>query len=98
MTGSYERPALNVGTVKLEDEIDLTAATCRLPQRASASVAPIGSDGVWCILAARIESRVSREACGRLVKAKATQIRYRVDVNTLAHAPAHQLEMNSMQP
>jgi len=33
---------------------------------------------------------------GRHVKAKATQIRYRVDVNTFAHAPAQQLEMNGI--
>src|SRR5260370_34681113 len=33
---------------------------------------------------------------GRQVKAKATQIRYRVDINTLAHLPARQLEMNGI--
>ena len=33
---------------------------------------------------------------GRQVKAKATLIRYRVNINTLAHAPADQLEMNGI--
>jgi hypothetical protein len=85
-------------TVKLEDEIDLSrgdmlvspSAPPRVSRRLEAMVVwlhprPLELNRVYLV-----------KHAGRLVKAKATQIRYRVDVNTLAHAHAHQLEMNGI--
>jgi hypothetical protein len=85
-------------TVKLEDEIDLSrgdmlvspSAPPRVSRRLEAMVvwlhpSPLELNRVYLV-----------KHAGRQVKAKATQIRYRVDVNTLAHAPAHQLEMNGI--
>jgi hypothetical protein len=85
-------------TVKLEDEIDLSrgdmlvspSAPPRVSRRLEAMVvwlhpSPLELNRVYLV-----------KHAGRQVKAKATQIRYRVDVSTLAHAPAHQLEMNGI--
>jgi bifunctional enzyme CysN/CysC len=90
-------PSMSV-TVKLEDEIDLSrgdmlvspSAPPRVSRRLEAMVvwlhpSPLELNRVYLV-----------KHAGRQVKAKATRIRYRVDVNTLAHAPAHQLEMNGI--
>jgi sulfate adenylyltransferase subunit 1 len=90
-------PSMSV-TVKLEDEIDLSrgdmlvspSAPPRVSRRLEAMVvwlhpSPLELNRVYLV-----------KHAGRQVKANATRIRYRVDVNTLAHAPAHQLEMNGI--
>jgi len=90
-------PAMSV-TVKLEDEIDLSrgdmlvspSAPPRVSRRLEAMVVwfdprPLELNRVYLV-----------KHAGRQVKAKATQIRYRVDINTLAHLPARQLEMNGI--
>jgi len=89
-------PSMSV-TVKLEDEIDLSAATCSSPPARFRECRADWKRWCWLHPSPLELSRVYLvKHAGRLVKAKATQIRYRVDVNTLAHAPAHQLEMNSI--
>jgi sulfate adenylyltransferase subunit 1 len=90
-------PAMSV-TVKLDDEIDLSrgdmlvspSAPPRVSRRLEAMVvwlhpSPLELNRVYLV-----------KHAGRQVKAKATRIRYRVDVNTLAHVPAHRLEMNGI--
>jgi sulfate adenylyltransferase large subunit len=90
-------PAMSV-SVKLEDEIDLSrgdmlvspSAPPRVSRRLEAMVvwfdpSPLELNRVYLV-----------KHAGRQVKAKATRIHYRVDVNTLAHAPAHRLEMNGI--
>ena len=85
-------------TVKLEDEIDLSrgdmlvspSSPPRVSRRFEAMVVwfdprPLELNRVYLV-----------KHTGRHVKAKATEIRYRVDVNTMAHAPADQIEMNGI--
>ena len=90
-------PGMSV-TLKLEDEIDLSRGGMLVsPEAIPQSSLRFDAMTVW------LHSRPLElnhvylvKHTGRHVKAKATQIRYRVDVNTFAHAPAQQLEMNGI--
>jgi hypothetical protein len=90
-------PSMSV-TVKLEDEIDLSRGDMLVSPSAPPQVSRrLQAMVVWFDPSPLELNRVYLvKHAGRQVKAKATQIRYRVDVNTLAHAPAHQLEMNGI--
>ena len=90
-------PSMSV-TVKLEDEIDLSRGDMLVSPNAPPRVSRrLEAMVVWFDSSPLELNRVYLvKHAGRQVKAKATQIRYRVDVNTLAHAPAHQLEMNGI--
>ena len=85
-------------TVKLEDEIDLSRGDMLVSPDAPPQVSRrLEAMVVWLHPRPLELNRVYLvKHTGRHVKAKATQIRYRVDVNTLAHVPAHQLEMNGI--
>jgi len=90
-------PSMSV-TVKLEDEIDLSRGDMLVSPSAPPQVSRrLEAMVVWLHPSPLELNRVYLvKHAGRQVKAKATRIRYRVDVNTLAHAPAHQLEMNGI--
>ena len=85
-------------TVKLEDEIDLSRGDMLVSPSAPPEVSRrFEAMVVWFDPRPLELNRVYLvKHAGRQVKAKATLIRYRVDVNTLAHAPADQLEMNGI--
>jgi hypothetical protein len=85
-------------TVKLEDEIDLSRGDMLVSPSAPPQVSRrLEAMVVWLHHRPFELNRVYLvKHTGRHVKAKATQILYRVDVNTLAHVPAHQLEMNEI--
>lgn len=90
-------PSMSV-TVKLEDEIDLSRGDMLVSPSAPPQVSRrLEAMVVWLHSSPLELNRVYLvKHAGRQVKAKATQIHYRVDVDTLAHAPAHQLEMNGI--
>jgi len=85
-------------TVKLEDEIDLSRGDMLVSPSAPPEVSRrFEAMVVWFDPRPLELNRVYLvKHAGRQVKTKATLIRYRVDVNTLAHAPADQLEMNGI--
>src|SRR2546430_703521 len=85
-------------TVKLEDEIDLSRGDMLVSPSAPPEVSRrLEAMVVWFDSSPLELNRVYLvKHAGRQVKAKATLIRYRVDVNTLAHTPADQLEMNGI--
>ena len=85
-------------TVKLEDEIDLSRGDMLVSPSAPPEVSRrFEAMVVWFDPRPLELNRVYLvKHTGRQVKAKATLIRYRVNVNTLAHAPADQLEMNGI--
>ena len=85
-------------TVKLEDEIDLSRGDMLVSPSAPPEVSRrFEAMVVWFDPRPLELNRVYLvKHAGRQVKAKATLIRYRVNINTLAHAPADQLEMNGI--
>ena len=85
-------------TVKLEDEIDLSRGDMLVSPSAPPEVSRrFEAMVVWFDPRPLELNRVYLvKHTGRQVKAKATLIRYCVNVNTLAHAPADQLEMNGI--
>src|SRR5436190_6506172 len=85
-------------TVKLEDEIDLSRGDMLVSPSAPPEVSRrFEAMVVWFDPRPLELNRVYLvKHTGRQVKAKATLIRYRVNVNTLAHTPADQLEMNGI--
>ncbi|PYU67434.1 MAG: sulfate adenylyltransferase subunit CysN [Acidobacteria bacterium] len=85
-------------TVKLEDEIDLSRGDMLVSPSAPPQVSRRFEAMVVWLHPRPLELNRAYlvKHTGRQVKAKATEIRYRVDVNTLAHAPTHQLEMNGI--
>ena len=94
---SEARSSMSV-TVKLEDEIDLSRGDMLVSPSAPPEVSRrFEAMVVWFDPRPLELNRVYLvKHTGRQVKAKATLIRYRVNVNTLAHAPADQLEMNGI--
>src|SRR6266513_2762889 len=90
-------PSMSV-TVKLEDEIDLSRGDMLVSPNAPPRVSRrLEAMVVWFDSSPLELNRVYLvKHTGRHVKAKATLIRYRVNVNTLAHTPADQLEMNGI--
>src|SRR5438045_9330692 len=85
-------------TVKLEDEIDLSRGDMLVSPSAPPEVSRrFEAMVVWFDPRPLELNRVYLvKHTGRQVKAKATLIRYCVNVNTLAHTPADQLEMNGI--
>ncbi len=85
-------------TIKLEDEIDLSRGDMLVSPSAPPEVSRrFEAMVVWFDPRPLELNRVYLvKHTGRQVKAKATLIRYRVNVNTLAHTPADQLEMNGI--
>jgi len=94
---SEARSSMSV-TVKLEDEIDLSRGDMLVSPSAPPEVSRrFEAMVVWFDPRPLELNRVYLvKHAGRQVKAKATLIRYRVNVNTLAHTPADQLEMNGI--
>ena len=86
-------------TLTLEDEIDLSRGDMLVsPERAAARFAPFRGHGgvVQCRAAgARDEITCSSTTCARS-RAKATKIRYRVNMKTLEQEPARELKMNDI--
>ena len=85
-------------TIKLEDEIDLSRGDMLVSPSAPPEVSRrFEAMVVWFDPRPLELNRVYLvKHTGRQVKAKATLIRYHVNVNTLAHTPADQLEMNGI--
>jgi len=84
--------------VKLADEIDLSRGDMLVSADAPPHVSSrFGAMVVWLHGAPLEFGRVYlAKHAGRVVKAKATSIRFRVNINTLAQHPASRLELNEI--
>jgi len=85
-------------TLQLENEIDLSrgdmlVSAANLPTVSRSFSATV----VWLhSKPLRVERPLLLKQTTRLVKARVRRIRYRINVNTLQHEPAEQLEMNAI--
>jgi len=90
-------PGMSV-TLKLEDEIDLSRGGMLVtPEAVPQKSRHFEAMTVWMhSKPLELNRTYLIKHTSRQIKAKATRIRYRVDVNTFAHSQASQLEMNGI--